>query len=556
MDCSNMPHSEYPRPRMVREQYTCLNGIWQCAFTDGGTPDSWQDILVPYPPESEMSGVGRVLRPGETLWYKREFEVPEEYLAGRLLLHFGGVDEIARVSINGKPAGAHRGAYSAFTVEITDLVTPGSNTIELQVVDTFGKSGAGRGKQSEKPGGIWYTPMSGIWQTVWVEPVPRRYIDDLLVQPLPEQGAVAITVFSEKPSPVRVTAGGMVGIGNANKPIILKVEDFKWWTPEDPVLYPVTAKLSYDTVTGYYAMRSCRVDTDSDGVKKFFLNGEPLFLKGILDQGIWPESLYTPPSDEALVKDITMAKELGFNMLRKHAKTEPERWYYHCDRLGMLVWQDIPNGGANYTPFSMFMGLPGDFNLKDNLYRIFSRGTPESREVFRQELREIVTQLRSYPSVTTWVPFNEGWGQFDALEAEKLTRELDPTRPVDHASGWHDQGGGDYKSRHVYFRPYRFRKDRRGRAVVLSEFGGYTLAPKEEKVFSYRAYHETEEFLQGFRDLMEKQMKPAYRKGLCGFVYTQLTDAETERNGLITADRSEYKLPPEEVRRALDSIFD
>ncbi len=555
MALSSTPLSEYPRPRLVRERYLCLNGSWLCGFSRGERPESWQEVLVPYPVGSALSGVTRVLQPGETLWYKRSFLLPEDYLGGRLLLHLDGVDEQARVYLNGMPAGEHQGAYSGFTLDITELCLAGENLLELQVTDSTGASGAGRGKQSLSPGGIWYSPMSGIWKTVWLEPVPRRYIQDISVLPLPEQGAVAVTVRSANPSPVRVVAAGQVGIGNANRPILIKLPQFRLWTPEDPALYPITAKLSYDTVTSYFAMRTLEVKKGTDGVARFYLNGQPRFVTGVLDQGVWPDSLYTPPDDGSMVRDIEMAKALGFDTLRKHAKTEPERWYYHCDRLGMMVWQDIPNGGSRYSPLLQYLPLAADLKIRDSAYRLFSRGSEQSRELYRQECREIVEQLDFYPSVVTWVLFNEGWGQFDALRAEELARELDPTRPVDHASGWYDQGGGDYRSRHVYFRPYRHRRDRLGRAVVLSEFGGYSLSEPGKKLFSYRRFENPAALLEGFRRLMQRQIAPAVKKGLAGMVYTQLTDVEKEKNGLVTAGRGEFKLPPEQVRGILRGIM-
>ena len=329
-------------------------------------------------------------------------------------------------------------------------------------------------------------------------------------------------------------------------------EDVHWWSPEDPYLYGLSLALGDDRVESYFAMRTFTVEADSEGIKRLFLNGKPYFHNGLLDQGWWPDGLYTAPSDEALRFDIETAKAMGFNMLRKHVKVEPLRWYYHCDRLGMLVWQDMPNGGGSYNPAVISAPLLTGWHMKDNKYGAFGRKDAAGREEFAQELREMVTWLYNCPCIAMWVPFNEGWGQFDAEKNVAAILEIDATRTIDHASGWHDQGIGDIKSLHVYFDEYRYSPDKQGRCVVLSEFGGYALAVEghvsDVKPFGYKKYKSSNELRRGITLLYDGQIRPAVKKGLSAAVYTQLTDVEGELNGLVTYDRRELKVPAESMR--------
>ena len=547
---------EYPRPQMRRDSYLNLNGRWEYAITDSDEPPRCWDgtILVPFSPESALSGVGRTLRPGQTLWYRREVTVPQGFIPrdGRLLLHFGAVDQEAAVYLNGVLLGRHMGGYNAFTLDATDALGP-RNTLLVRVHDDTDASFHSRGKQKTRRGGIWYTPQSGIWQTVWMEAVPRRYIEGLHIVPLFDRSAVEVTVRCAQPLQCEATVDGRTVPFTSGEPARIPMPDFRAWSPEDPYLYDLSVTLGEDRVESYFGMRKVEVRADRGGVKRLFLNGEPYFHSGLLDQGYWPDGLYTAPSDEALIFDIQTAKSMGFNMLRKHIKVEPMRWYYHCDRLGMLVWQDMPSGGGKYRFSTISLPLVTGVHRRDNRYRAFARTSSQGRAEYMDELEEMVLQLFNAPSVALWVPFNEGWGQFDSTFVMERLRLLDPTRPVDPASGWHDQGAGDLRSLHVYFKPFRFRRDRRGRALALSEFGGYNLRVDghcfNQKDYGYRRLPDAAALWRDFARLYEREVLPAVPRGLCAAVYTQLSDVEDELNGLMTYDRRVVKLDADDVRK-------
>ena len=547
--------TEYPRPQMRRNSYLNLNGRWEYAITDSDeSPPRWDGtILVPFSPESALSGVGRSLQPGQTLWYRREVIVPQGFIPadGRLLLHFGAVDQEAAVYWNGRLLGRHMGGYNAFTLDATDALGP-RNSLVVRVHDDTDASFHSRGKQKTRRGGIWYTPQSGIWQTVWMEAVPRHYIESLRIVPLFDQSAVEVTVRCAQPLQCEATVDGRTVPFTSGEAARIPMPDFRAWSPEDPYLYDLSVTLGEDRVESYFGMRKIEVRADRGGVKRLFLNGEPYFQSGLLDQGYWPDGLYTAPSDEALIFDIQTAKAMGFNMLRKHIKVEPMRWYYHCDRLGMLVWQDMPSGGGKYRFSTVTLPLITGLHRRDNRYRAFARASAQGRAEYMDELEEMVGQLFNAPSVALWVPFNEGWGQFDSTLVMERLRALDPTRPVDPASGWHDQGAGDLRSLHVYFKPFRFRYDRRGRALALSEFGGYNLRVDghcfNQKDYGYRRLPDAAALWRDFARLYECEVLPAVPRGLCAAVYTQLSDVEDELNGLMTYDRRVVKLDAEDVR--------
>lgn len=555
------PLPEHPRPQLRRESYLNLNGPWEYAITrENAEPEEYDgEIIVPFAPESELSGVGRTLKPGEYLWYRRELVLPEGFNVGRVLLHFGAVDQCARVWVNGEDACAHTGGYLGFSADITELLYAEgeANEILVRVTDDTDKSYHTRGKQKLKPGGIWYTPVSGIWQTVWCESVPENYIRALYITPHVDQGAVELYVDGE--GPCRALIGGMAYDFYAGTPALLRLgEEIHLWTPEDPCLYELTLALGEDRVESYFAMRSFSVQADSEGVKRLCLNGKPYFHNGLLDQGWWPDGLYTAPSDEALSYDIEAAKAMGFNMLRKHVKVEPLRWYYHCDRLGMLVWQDMPNGGGSYNPAVISAPLLTGWHMKDSKYGAFGRKDERGRAEFTEELREMVTELYNCPCIAMWVPFNEGWGQFSALEVADRLRAMDPTRPIDHASGWHDQGGGDLKSRHVYYRPVRLKNDGR-RVLALTEFGGYSLqCPGHlatDKKFGYRMYDDAAAWMDAVEKLYETEVLPLIQaQGLSAAVYTQLSDVEDEVNGLVTFDRRVCKMDPARMQKINEKL--
>lgn len=547
--------TEYPRPQMRRDSYLNLNGRWEYAITDSDeSPRHWDGtILVPFSPESALSGVGRSLQPGQTLWYRREVILPQGFIPadGRLLLHFGAVDQEAAVYWNGRLLGWHMGGYNAFTLDATDALGP-RNSLVVRVHDDTDASFHSRGKQKTRRGGIWYTPQSGIWQTVWMEAVPRHYIESLRIVPLFDQSAVEVMVRCSQPLQCEATVDGRTVPFTSGEPARIPMPDFRAWSPEDPYLYDLSVTLGEDRVESYFGMRKIEVRADRGGAKRLFLNGEPYFQSGLLDQGYWPDGLYTAPSDEALIYDIQTAKAMGFNLLRKHIKVEPMRWYYHCDRLGMLVWQDMPSGGGKYRFSTITLPLVTGIHRRDNHYRAFARASSQGRGEYMDELEEMVGQLFNAPSVVLWVPFNEGWGQFDSTLVMERLRALDPTRPVDPASGWHDQGAGELRSLHVYFKPFRFRRDRRGRALALSEFGGYNLRVDghcfNQKDYGYRRLPDAAALWRDFSRLYEREVLPAVPRGLCASVYTQLSDVEDELNGLMTYDRRVVKLDADEVR--------
>ena len=559
---------EYPRPQLVRESYYNLNGLWDYAITaSDACPGAWDgEILVPFSPEAPLSGVGRILKPGQVLWYRRTlpFAKPD---GGRMLLHIGAADQRAWVYVNGLLAGTHTGGYTAFTLDMTKLLRDGENILTVAVRDDTDAVPLSRGKQKTKRGGIWYTPQSGIWQTVWAEHVPENYVQALLFTPELPEGRVRWRLAAPAPKGARIEIsyqGTPVGSGETDEDgcgsAVLPPEQLHLWSPEAPNLYDVTITLGDDTVRSYFAMRTVGTGKDAAGHPCLLLNGQPYFHHGVLDQGYWPDGLYTAPSDEAMLFDIQLMKDMGFNMLRKHIKIEPMRWYYHCDRLGMLVWQDMINGGGTYNLLTISAPLITGIHHKDHDYKKFARTDAIARASYYTELTELIAQFYSCPCICTWVLFNEGWGQFDAAAAAEYAHRLDPSRIIDHASGWHDQKVGKLQSLHVYFRPYHFKKDRLGRAVALTEFGGYTLAVPGhtwgKKRFGYKPLRDEASLADAFRRLYEQQIIPAKEKGLAASVYTQLSDVEDECNGFVTYDRKVVKLPKQLVREISLSLKD
>ena len=544
------PLPEYPRPQMVRGHWMSLNGEWEYAFSDDKViPERFDGtILVPFSPECELSGVGRTLEAGQYLWYRREIAIPEDFAGRRLILHFGAVDQVADVWVNEKHAATHVGGYLPFEADVTNSLAEGRLSIVVRVTDDTDRGYHTRGKQKTKRGGIWYTPQSGIWQSVWLEAVPQCYIRSLRITPFFDDAEVDVAADIVGTEPAFACFGGE----SYELPARIPVPDFEAWSPEHPKLYDFTVSCGEDEVKSYFAMRKFSVEKDGAGVPRLFLNNEPYFHNGLLDQGYWPDGLYTAPTDEALQRDILTAKESGFNMLRKHIKVEPLRWYYHCDRLGMLVWQDMPCGGGRYRPAVVAAPLATGIHLRDNAYGLFDRGDEGGRQEFANELVDMVNHLYNCPCVAMWVIFNEGWGQFDARQMTAAVSFVDNTRTIDHASGWHDQGASDVKSEHVYFRPYRFHADKKGRAVVLSEFGGYARAVEGHCFgavsFGYKKLESTEKLIEALEELYQKQIRPAKERGLAAAVYTQLSDVEDELNGLMTYDRAVVKIKPERMR--------
>ena len=572
------PLAEYPRPAMRRDSCEILNGPWQYAITQTAEyPAAWQgSIMVPYSPEAPASGVGRTLQPGQWLHYHRLFAPPAGE-GGRVLLHFGAVDYACAVQVNGHLAGGHRGGYWPFTLDITDLLNgTGRNSLWVAVQDPTGHGTQARGKQTLKPGGMFYPAQSGIWQTVWLERVPDNYIQTLTVTPDYDARTVTVRVHTAKPGGAvnlwaMVRAGGVTiaedwGSDEADQDgeVTLNIpeEHFFPWSPDTPFLYDLTVgttqgeEAGLDTVHSYFALRKWSCAPDAHGVLRFCLNDKPILLNGLLDQGYWPEGLYTPPSDAAVERELSEVKALGFNLLRKHAKIEPQRWYYHCDRLGLIVWQDIVNGGSAYNLWfvtyltNVLQPLLRRFPDGKAAYSLLSRAKTTSREEYAHELADTVQALRCHPCIACWVPFNEGWGQFDAGKAVQALRTLDGTRLVDEASGWFDQGGGDVHSLHNYFYPLRIRPQKR--TVALSEYGGIAWPmPGHEpphKTYGYGTAKDRQELTARYKKLQLKTVLPQLEKGLSALVYTQLTDVEDEVNGLFTYDRAAVKPDANAVR--------
>lgn len=714
------PLAEYPRPQLRRADWMCLNGTWQyaivgeagadvasdAALLESAPPAHWDgDITVPFSPESMLSGVQRQLLPGQTLWYRRSLGFAPLRAGERLLLHFGAVDQCCRVLCNGVEAGRHTGGYWPFTFDITALLCTGENELCVSVVDDANTGSEAYGKQMLKRGGIWYTAQSGIWQTVWCERVPTRYVQSVRITPLWRTGAVRLEVqmsdlrgaagnsaardsgaaacedgtcagaqkhpanfasalgavmeqaaeggeavsgtdnasgvqsvqskdsengvnridwaaleslaphafeaskatgatgavhtenainapnqpgiasttniadtpgtteHHEPPMPIKAVVRGANGaiVAQANlhegQAAEIAIPNAHSWTPDDPYLYTVTITAGEDEVESYFGMREFGTGLDMRGNPCLTLNGTPLFHSGLLDQGYWSDGMYTPPSDEAMVWDIHQMKALGFNMLRKHIKIEPLRWYYHCDRLGMLVWQDFVSGGGPYHPMVTqvlpFVGV----RLNDSHYSWFGRKGKAGRDAAARDAQRTVSLLYNCASLAVWVPFNEGWGQFDAAAMCGAVRLLDNTRPIDHASGWHDQHAGDFQSYHIYYKEFFPRLDGTQRVLALTEFGGYSLPVDghmaSDRRFGYKIYNTRAELNEAVEMLYYREVLPAVKQGLAAAIYTQVSDVEDEINGVATYDRRVLKLDAErfcalhkELYAAFDGAYD
>ncbi len=536
---------EYPRPQMVRPEWTNLNGLWQYAIQskDATKPAKWDgEILVPFAVESALSGVMKSVQPDERLWYRRSFDVPALAEGSRLLLHFGAVDWQCTVWINGNEVGEHVGGYDPFSLDVTDQLKDGENELVLSVWDPTDQGWQPRGKQVLKPHGIMYTAVTGIWQTAWLETVPATYIQSLKVVPDIDRGVVSITVNASANARVEIAAvdGDSVvanGAGKSGQTMELAIKDAKLWSPDAPNLYGLNVSLlqggkTVDAVDSYFGMRKTHVAKDADGINRLMLNNEVVFQYGPLDQGWWPDGLYTPASDEAMKYDIVMTRKFGMNMARKHVKYESARWYYWCDKLGLLVWQDMPAGSTDKNE--------------------------ESKANFRTELKAMIDTLHNFPSIVMWVPFNEGWGQHDTPEVVKWIEQYDPTRPVNEASGWHDKGSGTVSDMHSYPGPGT-RPAEEDRVVVLGEFGGLGMPVgghtwQAEKNWGYVSYDSKEKLTDAYVGLLTA-MRPLIGQGLSAAVYTQTSDVEIEVNGLMTYDRALVKMDLDRIANAAAKLY-
>jgi beta-galactosidase/beta-glucuronidase len=549
---------EYPRPAMERQQWSNLNGLWDYAVLPVGAaePDAFDGkILVPFAIESNLSGVEKRLGRNNELWYRRTFTVPAAWKGKQTLLHFGAVDWKAEVYVNDVKVGAHQGGYTPFSFDITPWLKQGEQKLVVKVWDPTNDGYQPRGKQTNRPEGIWYTPVSGIWQTVWLEPVAKKHI--VAVVPMANIDAKRLSVNvcvagASHGDMVEVSvkdAGKIVATvkAAAGQQIDIPVKDMKLWSPETPFLYDLETSLYengklQDKVAGYAAMRKISANADKNGIIRMQLNNKDYFQLGPLDQGWWPDGLYTAPTDEALKYDIQKTKELGYNMIRKHVKVEPARWYTHCDRLGILVWQDMPSGG-NSPQWQMHQFFEGQEVVR----------TPESEANFRQEWKEIIDLLKPNPSIVVWVPFNEAWGQFKCAEIATWTKHYDPSRLVNPASGGnHYLDAGDILDIHHYPNPRIILLNTR-KVNVLGEYGGIGYAVEghlwqKDRNWGYVQYKSTKEVTDEYVKFAE-QLKETIERGYSAAVYTQTTDVEGEVNGLMTYDRKVIKVEEERMKQ-------
>jgi len=542
-------HPEYPRPQMVRRQWMNLNGLWDFAVAKKDDPkpsDFGQKILVPFAPESALSGIGRTIKPEDRIWYRRTFELPKAWKGKRVLANFGAVDWDTTVYLNGAKVGAHTGGYDPFGFDITDALRPsGAQEIVLSVWDPTDAGGQPRGKQVLGPGGIMYTGTSGIWQTVWLEPAPKAHIVSYKAVPDVDKQLLRVTVAAAgkaaKPMvKVQAMASGKVVSAATGKPgveMALPIRSPKLWSPSSPFLYDLRISLldgrkTVDTVGGYFGMRKVSVKKDASGVNRLAINDKIAFQFGPLDQGFWPDGIYTAPTDEALRYDLEFLKQLGCNMLRKHVKIEPERYYYWADKLGMLIWQDMPSG--------------------------FGNNTPTERTNFEDELRRMIDDYINHPSIIMWVVFNEGWGQYDTPRLVEMVEKLDPSRLVDDASGWSDEKVGDVIDVHSYPGP-DMPSVEPNRAAVLGEFGGLGLTVKghtwnEGGSWGYVSFEDKKAITDRFVGLLASVL-PLIEKGLSAAVYTQTTDVEVEVNGMMTYDRAMCKFDEARAKEAVAKVY-
>lgn len=562
-DC---PLPEYPRPQLVRNDWQNLNGRYEYAIT-GLTeefPKEYDgEIIVPFAPECYLSGVGKTIEPDNYLWYRRKFVLNDSFQGKNTILHFGAVDWKCKVFINSQLATEHQGGYTPFSVDITSYLVDGENELVVRVYDPTETNWQDRGKQVRKSVGFWYTATSGIWQTVWLEPVNDVYIKGLKLTPDIDKSVINIsTDFSGEASVRAIVKDGdtIIFAGEIEREnASIKIQDLKLWSPEDPFLYDIAVALCddsgeiIDAVSSYFGMRKFSIGYDDKAIPRLFLNNKPYFQNGLLDQGYWSDGGLTAPCDEALIFDIKAMKELGFNMLRKHIKVEPHRWYYHCDRLGMIVWQDMVCGAEKIDNFVVgFLPNIGITKLKDDKYKLFRVPLEECRREHEKAVYETIDNLYNFPSIGCWVPFNEAWGQFDAKRIGTEIKAYDPSRIVDHASGWHDQRGPELNSEHRYIVPVTMRKND-GRPFVLSEFGGYSRKIENHmwnslKSFGYVMFRSKDSLTKAYKHLFEWQIIPKIKKGLSATVYTQVSDVEFEVNGIFTYDRELIKIDADTIK--------
>ncbi len=550
------PLSEYPRPQFKRDSYYCLNGEWSYRIEKNPAIPGFFDgkVIVPFSIETEVNGSKHILQPDEYLFYKLEFSLPKSFVKDEVYLHFLAVDQIADVYLNGRTLGHHEGGFLPFSFEIKNILQD-NNELIVRVRDYTDTSFYSRGKQKIKRGGMWYTPQSGIYFPVFLESVPVIHVNEIKLTPDIDNEELIINVSSIGNSGILTIEGKKQAI-ECNKDVHIKIKNMHLWTTEDPYLYPITVQVGDDKVESYFAMRKFSITKDENNIPRFALNNKPIFMNGILDQGYYKKGLLTPESYDDYIKDIELVKSLGFNTIRKHIKIEMPRWYYECDKRGVIVWQDFVNGGETYDFITVTVPLFTHGSAKDNRYKKFKRLNENGRIQAKEEFRQTIKYLYNSPCIALWTIFNEGWGQFDSREILEELEQSDNTRLYDHASGWHDQGIGEIKSMHFYFQHVKFpKKDKRLKAVT--EFGGITLPIEghyQKGNAVYKKYASKEDWLKAYSKLINYEIIRNIHKGVSASIYTQLSDVEEEINGFVTFDREIVKFDTSVIKKINDLI--
>ncbi|MBQ8381311.1 MAG: glycoside hydrolase family 2 [Clostridia bacterium] len=543
--------SVYPRPGLVRNSFFSLNGYWEygTGASSSFPDDLTEKIRVPFPPESLLSGIEASPKNNEYMYYRRKFELPEDFIKDRVILHFGAVDQVCEVFVSGKQVGKNEGGYIPFSFDITDYLKEGENEIHVIAKDSLDKKYP-YGKQAKKRGGMWYTPVSGIWQTVWLESLPENPIRGIKITSDMTSATVEIDTDAKEKKLILSDGTEYAFLGNSLR---IEPSEAHLWSPSDPYLYEFSIVTETDTIESYFALREIKIE-EINGKMRTILNNKPIFLSALLDQGYYPDGIFLPASPEGYERDITLAKELGFNALRKHIKIEPMVFYYLCDKLGMVVMQDMVNNGRYSFLFDTALPTLG---FKRVLPTLRNRD-PEARSIFLSHMEKTAALLYNTPSLLIYTIFNEGWGQFLPDEAYEKLKGIDPTRLIDATSGWFYGEKSDFNSMHIYFKAPRIEKDN-GKAMFLSEFGGFSLRCEGhlfgKKNYGYSLFKSEEAFEDAVIKLFENDTLPLIEKGLCMSVYTQLSDVEDETNGLITYDRRKLKLSSERMRLANEALY-
>ena len=553
----NLYLSEYPRPQLVRDSYICLNGEWDYAIRkEEDFPNEFDgQILVPFSPETPASGVNKIVHPDEWLFYKKSVTLPVNFALDKVFLHFGAVDQITEVFIDDKLVIKHVGGYLPFKVDIKPFIEDRNFTIKVRVKDYSDISFYSRGKQTLDPHGIWYHSQSGIYMPVWLESVSEGYIEDVKFTPDIDNDVLKINVKSSEKK-VHIELMDIKKDIPTNEDVEIRLPNYEYWDIDNPKLYDIKLNTSKDEVKSYFAMRKFSIMNDENNIPRLALNNKPIFMKGILDQGYYKNGLLTPESYNDYIKDIELVKSLGFNTIRKHIKIEIPRWYYECDKRGVIVWQDFVNGGGRYSLSTVTFPLITKMHANDHRYIKFRRTNKEGRAEALKEFKQTINYLYNSPCIALWTIFNEGWGQFDSKMVLNEMLKIDKSRIYDHASGWHDQKIGDIKSMHVYFQRIKL-PNKEKRCKIVSEFGGLVL-PIEGHVVEgnsvYKKFASKEEFLKAFEEMIEVDIIKNIPLGLSASIYTQLSDVEEETNGFVTFDREVIKFNPEEIKKINEKI--